>query len=122
MNETLLTWIVFILAFGGMVLIHEQPGRDDLPTCLLFGESFAPVLVNFLKESFGRVTFVHTSMLVADLVERLRPDVVLSLPTERFLISVPDDAEALRKLAETAAAKGGELPWPVAADPNTMLA
>jgi regulator of sigma E protease len=23
MNETLLTWIVFILAFGGMVLIHE---------------------------------------------------------------------------------------------------
>ena len=23
MNETLLTWIVFLLAFGGMVLIHE---------------------------------------------------------------------------------------------------
>ena len=23
MNETLVTWIVFILAFGGMVLIHE---------------------------------------------------------------------------------------------------
>ncbi|HET6823197.1 MAG TPA: site-2 protease family protein, partial [Anaerolineales bacterium] len=23
MNETLLTWLVFILAFGGMVLIHE---------------------------------------------------------------------------------------------------
>jgi regulator of sigma E protease len=23
MNETVLTWIVFILAFGGMVLIHE---------------------------------------------------------------------------------------------------
>ena len=23
MNETILTWLVFILAFGGMVLIHE---------------------------------------------------------------------------------------------------
>jgi GT2 family glycosyltransferase len=106
----------------GMVLIHEQPDRDDLPTCLVFGESFAPPLVNFLKESFGRVTFVHTSMLVGDLVERLRPDVVLSVPTERFLISVPDDAEALDRLAEAARAKGGELPWPTSQNPNTMPA
>lgn len=106
----------------GMVLIHEQRGCDDLPTCLVFGESFAPVLVNFLKESFGRVVFVHTSMLVAELIERLRPDVVLSVPTERFLISVPDDAEALERLAETAREKGGELPWPTSGDPNTMPA
>jgi GT2 family glycosyltransferase len=106
----------------GMVQIHEQPDRDGLPTCLVFGESFAPVLVNFLKESFGRVTFVHTSMLVAVLIERLRPDVVLSVPTERFLINVPDDAEALERLAESACEKGGELPWPIAADPNTMPA
>ncbi|HEY6145812.1 MAG TPA: glycosyltransferase [Solirubrobacterales bacterium] len=104
----------------GMVLIHERRDRDDLPSCLVLGESFAPPLVNFLKESFGRVVFVHTSMLVADLIERLRPDVVLSLPTERFLISVPDDAEALERLAESARAKGGELPWPTSGDPNTM--
>jgi GT2 family glycosyltransferase len=103
----------------GMVLIHEQRDRDDLPTCLVFGESFAPPLVNFLKESFGRVVFVHTSMLVSDLIERLRPDVVLSVPTERFLISVPDDAQALERLAEAACAKGGELPWPVS-EPNRM--
>jgi GT2 family glycosyltransferase len=106
----------------GMVVVHEQRERVDLPTCLVFGESFAPLLVNFLKESFGRATFVHTSMLVAELVERLRPDVVLSVPTERFLISIPDDAEALAKLAETAIAKGGELPWPTSADTNTMPA
>jgi GT2 family glycosyltransferase len=106
----------------GMVQIHERRDRDDLPTCLVFGESFAPPLVNFLKESFGRVTFVHTSMLVADLVGRMRPDVVLSVPTERFLISIPDDAEALEKLAETATEKGGELPWSTSEDPNTMSA
>jgi GT2 family glycosyltransferase len=104
----------------GMVLIHEQRDRDDLPTCLVFGESFAPSLVNFLKESFGRVIFVHTSMLVAELIERERPDVVLSVPTERFLISVPDDAEALEMLAQAAREKGGELPWPTSGDPNTM--
>jgi GT2 family glycosyltransferase len=106
----------------GMVLVHEQRDRGDLPTCLVFGESFAPPLVNFLKESFGRVTFVHTSMLVADLIDLERPDVVLSVPTERFLISVPDDAEALERLAEAARAKGGELPWPTSGDPNTMPA
>lgn len=106
----------------GMVLIHERHDRDDLPTCLVFGESFAPVLVNFLKESFGRVVFVHTSMLVAELIERLRPDVVLSVPTERFLITVPDDAEALESLAQSVSSKGGELPWPTSADPNTMPA
>lgn len=106
----------------GMVLIHEQPDREDLPTGMVFGESFAPPLVNFLKESFGRLIFVHTSMLVADLIERVRPDVVLSVPTERFLISVPDDDEALERLAETASAKGGELPWPTSGDPNTMPA
>lgn len=106
----------------GMVLIHEQRDRDDLPTCMVFGESFAPPLVNFLKESFGRVIFIHTSMLVADLIERERPDVVLSVPTERFLISVPDDSEALERLAAAAAAKGGELPWSTTVDPNTMPA
>jgi GT2 family glycosyltransferase len=106
----------------GMVLIHEQRDRGELPTCLVFGESFAPPLVNFLKESFGRVVFVHTSMLVADLIAGLRPDVVLSVPTERFLISVPNDAEALARLAEAASAKGGELPWPTAGDPTTMPA
>ncbi len=106
----------------GMVQIHEQRDRDGLPSCLVFGESFAPPLVNFLKESFGRVTFVHTSMLVVGLIERLRPDVVLSVPTERFLISVPDDSEALERLEEAARAKGGELPWPPAVDPNTMPA
>jgi GT2 family glycosyltransferase len=106
----------------GMVLIHQQRDRDDLPTCMVFGESFAPPLVNFLKESFGRVIFVHTSMLVADLIERECPDVVLSVPTERFLISVPDDAEALQRLAEAARGKGGELPWSTSGDPSRMPA
>ena len=41
MNETLLTWIVFILAFGGMVLIHE------------FGHFIAARLCNIEVEEFG---------------------------------------------------------------------
>lgn len=93
----------------GRVLIHEQEDRSR-PTCLVFGESFGPNLLFFLKESFRRVVFVHTSMLIPELIELERPDVVLSLPIERFLIQVPDDSDAMAKLRETVDAKGGELP------------
>ena len=96
----------------GRVMVHEKD-EEKVPVCLVFGESFAETLLYFLKESFGRVVFVHTSMFIEELVARERPDVVLSLPIERFLIKVPDDEDALARLAETAAAKGGELPWPV---------
>jgi len=41
MNETLLTWLVFILAFGGMVLIHE------------FGHFIAARLCGIEVEEFG---------------------------------------------------------------------
>ena len=41
MNETLLTWMVFILAFGGMVLIHE------------FGHFIAARLCKIEVEEFG---------------------------------------------------------------------
>jgi len=97
----------------GRVMIHEKDEEKE-PVCLVFGESFAETLLYFLKESFGRVVFVHTSMFIEELVARERPDVVLSLPIERFLIKVPDDEGALASLAATAAAKGGELPWTVA--------
>src|SRR5215207_3632009 len=41
MNETLLTWLVFILAFGGMVIIHE------------FGHFIVARLCNIEVEEFG---------------------------------------------------------------------
>jgi regulator of sigma E protease len=41
MNETILTWLVFILAFGGMVLIHE------------FGHFIVARLCNIEVEEFG---------------------------------------------------------------------
>ncbi|HKO38093.1 MAG TPA: hypothetical protein VJU14_06970 [Solirubrobacterales bacterium] len=94
----------------GRVLIHEQE-EAGRPTCVVFGESFGPTLLFFLKESFRRVVFVHTSMLVPEVIEIERPEVVISLPIERFLIQIPDDTEAMAKLARTVDAKGGELPW-----------
>jgi hypothetical protein len=96
----------------GRVMVHEQD-RQQRPSCLVFGESFAETLLYFLKESFGRVVFAHTSMFIDELVELERPDVILSLPIERFLVRVPSDEDALARFAETARGKGGEIPWPV---------
>jgi alginate O-acetyltransferase complex protein AlgJ len=80
----------------GRVLIFGQdsPGL----TCVIFGESFTQNLLLFLKESFQRLVFVHTSMLVSEILEVERPDVVLSTPLERFLLKVPDDRYALAQL------------------------
>jgi alginate O-acetyltransferase complex protein AlgJ len=90
-----------------MWLEQERPG----PSCVLFGESFCDFLVPFLQQTFRRLVFVHTSMFVAGVLERERPDAVLSLPLERFLLRVPNDADAFVELEATARRKGGELPW-----------
>lgn len=87
----------------GRVTIFEQ--EEPGPTCVLFGESFAQHLVLFLKESFRRLVYVHTSMLVEEILEAEHPDVVISLPVERFLIRVPDDRPGLSSLAVNAAHK-----------------
>lgn len=88
----------------GRVVIFEQEATEG-PTCVLFGESFAQHLVLFLKESFRRLVYVHTSMLVDEIIEIEKPEVVVNLPVERFLIKVPDDSSGLAGLAATAAQK-----------------
>ncbi|TMK58974.1 MAG: hypothetical protein E6G51_01300 [Actinobacteria bacterium] len=95
----------------GRVKVFERdlPGG---PSCVIFGESFAEGLLIFLRESFRRLVFVHTSMLIPDVLEQERPDVVLSVPIERFLVRLPDDSEAFDKLEAMAVGKGGKLPWP----------
>ncbi|MFL5832847.1 MAG: alginate O-acetyltransferase AlgX-related protein [Solirubrobacterales bacterium] len=92
------------------VMTFEREGKPG-PSCVLFGESFADYLLVFLKETFQKLTFVHTSLLVEEVLVAERPDVVLSLPLERFLIRVPDDRNALEQLQAVAGRKGGSLPW-----------
>ena len=94
----------------GRAMVFEQDEPAG-PSCVVFGESFAEQLLLFLKETFRRLVFVHTSMLVAEILEQEAPDVVLSVPVERFLMRVPDDRDALARLDETARSKGGALPW-----------
>jgi hypothetical protein len=88
----------------GRVVVFEQEAAEG-PTCVLFGESFGQHLVLFLKESFRRLVYVHTSMLLDEVIEIEKPEVVVSLPVERFLIKVPDDTPGLAGLSAAAARK-----------------
>jgi len=67
---------------------------NDAPPvrCLVLGDSYARSLLRFMAETFGRVVFGWVPCLDRDLVERERPDVVIMVLTERWLIQAPDDS------------------------------
>lgn len=88
----------------GRIVIFEHDDRS-LPSCVLFGESFAYHLFDFLKELFGRLVFVHSSAVIPEVVAAERPDAVLSLPIERFLVKPPIDRGSIDRLRETTRAK-----------------
>jgi hypothetical protein len=60
---------------------------DEAPatSCLVFGDSFAVGLLRLLAPSFRRVVFVHLASLDYDIVEQVKPDIVLGLLNERFI-------------------------------------
>ncbi len=98
------------VAVTGRRLVVESD-RDQAPSCVLFGSSYAVTLLPFLAESFRRVVFVHTTLVDAELLHAERPDVVISVTSERGLVVVPDDqgAPAFLRGLEHSAREPGEL-------------
>jgi hypothetical protein len=76
--------------------------------CLVFGDSFTYALLPFLAESFRRLVLAHLPTIDFGLVLRERPQVVVSVMNERFLIEVPFDlpARSLDAWAREKQAKG----------------
>jgi len=78
-------------AFRGRQVVIKRHADQSLPRALVFGDSTASYLIDFLAEHFSRSVFVwHDKDVVADFVETERPDVVLHLVAERFLAPYPD--------------------------------
>lgn len=86
--------------FGrGAVHIYENDNRPDLPTCVLFRDSFANAMIPFLMRGFSRLVAVSSLSCHYDLLDQEKPDVVLFLMIERFVatfgmnttIELPDD-------------------------------
>lgn len=82
-----------------------EPAPDV--TCLVHGDSFAEKILHILAESFGRLVFCQMPSLDYQVVQEVRPDVVIGLLNERFLFKVPYDATAPTQ-AELEAAKRTE--------------
>ncbi len=69
------------------VYAHED---QSLPRALIFRDSTATHLVDFMAQHFSRSVFVwHDRDVAADLVERERPDIVVHFIAERFLATYP---------------------------------
>jgi integrase len=60
-------------------------------SCVLMADSYGWWLLKYVAESFGRLTYVYASTLDLEFLERERPDVVVNVVAERFLVTVPDD-------------------------------
>jgi len=81
--------------------VHVYVGeRSDLPTCVLFRDSFSNALIPFLMQSFSRIVAVSGLSCLYDLLEYEKPDVVIVAVIERFLatfgkgkcIELPNDS------------------------------
>lgn len=87
----------------GRVVVFEGPSSG--PTGLVFGESFATWLTRFLKEGFSRLVFMHSSTIPREILELERPDALIAVPTERMMISPPDESRALADFLDTVGRK-----------------
>ena len=67
-------------------------------TCLVLGTSSAHGMVHHLAEGFRRLVFAHVSTLDHTLVEEVKPDVVITIFGERFMVRVPVDTPAPTQL------------------------
>jgi len=95
----------------GRRVVYESDAADGAE-CLVYGDSFAMRVLQFLAESFRRLTFVHMANLDRELVQQLQPDVVVKIMNERFLIAVPvdDPAKTQAELEAERLAAGEVLP------------
>jgi hypothetical protein len=96
----------------GNIALWENTDAS-LPVGLLCSDSYGYHLQPFLAESFSRMVAVHTPLMEFDLIERYRPNVVINVLAERFMLVVPDDLRgeaaleiARRKRPEVATPEG----------------
>lgn len=79
--------------------LEFERDRDELPRCVVFGTSYATWCLPFFAESFGRLSFVHTTSLDRRTLHAERPHAVITMTAERGLRRIPVDRGAAAALA-----------------------
>jgi hypothetical protein len=62
-----------------------------LPTCILFRDSFGTIMTDIMAQSFSRLVVIWQANIDYSIVEAEKPDFVISVQAERFLVSPPND-------------------------------
>jgi hypothetical protein len=87
----------------GHKAVFEQDA-PHLPSAVLVRDSYADLMLPFLAESFCRLVAIWQPTLDWGLIEREKPDIVISQQAERFMVHRQDDAQS-RSNQDHAAAK-----------------
>jgi hypothetical protein len=77
----------------GSIVVTESDAATEA-RCLVLGDSYAWGMLTFLAPVFRRMMFAQTAALDYELAEEERPDVVISVLNERFMIIRPNDPGA----------------------------
>ena len=81
----------YLPGFRGRELAAYETGDSALPRAVVFRDSTATEVMPFLSEHFSRVVYAwHDGDVLAALLEREQPDIVLHFVAERFLATYPD--------------------------------
>lgn len=68
-----------------------EGSNPNLPTCLMFRDSYSSFFINYLINRFSRITLVATRDFYDDILESERPDIVITQIAERYLGTVRKD-------------------------------
>ena len=71
-------------------VVFEQADKN-LPTAVVFRDSFGDWIIPFLSEHFRRVVYVWQSSINKKVIETEKPDVVIHLAVDRFLMRLPKE-------------------------------
>ena len=81
----------YLPGFRGRELVAFETGDSTLPRAVVFRDSTATEVMPFLSEHFARVVYAwHDGDVLAEILDRERPDIVLHFVAERFLATYPD--------------------------------
>ncbi len=81
----------------GRLYIYENSDKS-LPIAMFFGDSFSHSMIPYLAESFSKLVLIQQPNLDYSLIEKEKPDVVISEQVERFIVRIPDDLKGLSNL------------------------
>lgn len=95
----------------GYMSLWSNKINSHLPKAILLMDSYGWKLQRFLAESFSKMFVIHTPFFEFEAVELFKPDFVVNLQAERFIVRIPDDL-SLEKAIHTATLKAPDSSWP----------